>query len=54
MSAMSAIYQVPRRPPTPMFIPVGPITSHLIPKLRASAEGHNLKTQTPGLKKAGC
>jgi len=32
-----------------MFIPVSPIASHPIPKLKASAEGRNPKTQTPGL-----
>jgi hypothetical protein len=30
-------------PPTPMFIPVGPIVSHPIPRLSASAEGRNVK-----------
>ena len=54
MSAMAAISPIPRPPsPTPMFIPVGPIMSHPIPKLSASAEGRNPKTQTPGLKRPG-
>jgi hypothetical protein len=39
--------------PTPYVDPIPPKTTQCHPRLRASAEGRNPKTQTPGLKRPG-
>ena len=48
MSTMAWFRATPS--PTPMFVPVSPITSHPIPKLRALAEGRNPKSKHPTLR----